>query len=66
MDTHSIRIYGQLVLSQTFSAAYVHAQSCLTLCDPMGCSPPSFSVHGNFPGKTTGMGCYFLVQGIFP
>ena len=22
------------------------AQSCLTLCDPMGCSPPGFSVHG--------------------
>ena len=24
------------------------AQSCLTLCDPMGCSPPGFSVHGGF------------------
>ena len=22
------------------------AQSCLTLCDPTGCSPPGFSVHG--------------------
>ena len=22
------------------------AQSCLTLCDPMDCSPPGFSVHG--------------------
>ena len=21
-------------------------KSCLTLCDPMGCSPPSSSVHG--------------------
>ena len=21
-------------------------ESCLTLCDPMDCSPPSFSVHG--------------------
>ena len=21
-------------------------QSCLTLCDPMDCSPPGFSVHG--------------------
>ena len=28
---------------------HVHAkslQSCLTLCDPMDCSPPGFSVHG--------------------
>ena len=28
----------------------MHAQSCLTLCGPMDCSPPSPSVHGNFPG----------------
>ena len=21
-------------------------QSCLTLCDPMDCSPPGYSVHG--------------------
>ena len=32
-----------------FYAEYVCmlvAQSCLTLCDPMNCSPPGFSVHG--------------------
>ena len=29
----------------------VHAQSCLTLCDPMDCSPPSFSVHGIFQAR---------------
>ena len=23
-----------------------NAQSCLTLCDPIDCSPPGFSVHG--------------------
>ena len=30
-------------------AAYVHAKSfqlCLTLCNPMDCSPPGSSVHG--------------------
>ena len=27
------------------------AQSCLTLCDPMDCSPPGFSVHGIFQAK---------------
>ena len=26
--------------------ACMHAQSCLTLCNPMDCSPPGFSVHG--------------------
>ena len=27
------------------------AQLCLTLCDPMDCSPPGTSVHGDSPGK---------------
>ena len=40
-------------------------QSCPTLCDPMDCSPPGSSVHGNCPGKNTGVGCYALLQGIF-
>ena len=26
-------------------------QSCLTLCDPMDCSLPGFSVHGNSPAR---------------
>ena len=42
------------------------AQSCLTLCDPMGCSPPDSSVHGDSPDKNTGIGCHSLLQGIFP
>ena len=29
-----------------FSSSVLVAQSCLTLCNPMDCSPPSFSVHG--------------------
>ena len=42
------------------------AQSCLTLCHPMNCSPPSSSVHGIFfSGKNTGAGCHFFLQGIF-
>ena len=41
------------------------AQSCPILCDPVDCSPPGFSVHGNFPGKNTGVGCHLLLQGIF-
>ena len=42
------------------------APSCLTLCDPMDCSPPGSSVHGDSPGKNTGVGCHALLQGIFP
>ena len=42
------------------------AQSCLTLCNPMDCSLPGFFVHGDSPGKNTGVGCHALLQGIFP
>ena len=35
-------------------------------CDPIGCSPPGSSVHGILRGKNTGVGCHFLLQGIFP
>ena len=41
------------------------AQSCLTLCDPTDCSPPGSSVHGDSPGKNTGVGWHALLQGIF-
>ena len=36
------------------------AQSYLTLCDPMDCSAPGSSFHGDSPGKNTGVGCHFL------
>ena len=49
-----------------FSYLCVCAQWCLTFCDPMDCSPPGSSVNGIFPGKNTGVGCHFLLQGIFP
>ena len=42
------------------------AQSCPTLCDPMDCSLPDSSVHGDSPGKNTGVGFHALLQGIFP
>ena len=33
---------------------------------PMDCSPPGSSVHGDSPGKNTGVGCHALLRGIFP
>ena len=42
------------------------AQSCLTLCNPLDCSPPGSSINGIFPGKSTRVGCHFLFWGIFP
>ena len=42
------------------------AQLCPTLCDPMDCSPPGSSVHGESPGKNSGVGCHALLPRIFP
>ena len=42
------------------------SQLCPTLCDPVDCSPPSSSVHGDSPGKNTGVGWHDLLPGIFP
>ena len=71
-------LYGSFLAHSTL-ASYLHmvvymwVQACMLsrfssvqLCDPMDCSPPSSSVHGDSPGKTTGVGCHFLLQGIFP
>ena len=41
------------------------SQPCLTLFDPVNCSLPCSSVHGDSPGKESGEGCHFLLQGIF-
>ena len=39
---------------------------CLTLCDPMDCSPTRLFSPWDFPGNNTGVGCHALLQGIFP
>ena len=50
---------------------YVHVvlclvtQSCPTLCNPIDCSLPGSSDHGDSPGKNTGVSCHACLQGIF-
>ena len=41
-------------------------QLCPTLCEPVDCSQPGSSVHGDSPDKNTEVGCHFLLQRIFP
>ena len=43
-----------------------YTQLSPTLCDPMDCSPTRLLHPRNFLGKSTGVGCHFLLQGIFP
>ena len=38
---------------------------CLTLCDPIDCSSTRLFCPWGSPGKSTGVGCHFLLQGIF-
>jgi len=62
--------YAQLLIVKSHSVCVcvcvTSLQSCLTLCSPMDCSPPGSSIHGDSPGKNTGVGCHSLLQGIFP
>ena len=39
---------------------------CPTLCDPWTVPPPGSSVHGILQANYAGLGCYTLLQGIFP
>ena len=45
--------------------AYI-GMSHSTLCDPIDCSPPGSSVHGDSRGKNTAVGCHALLQGGLP
>ena len=70
----TLYIKGQRIRETDKTRAYLKtcptvclvAQSCLTLCDPMDCSPPGFSVRGDSPGQNTGVGCHAILQDIFP
>ena len=41
----------------------MRAQLCLSLFNPMDCSPPGSSVYGILQARMPG--CHFLLQGIF-
>ena len=41
--SYTVQRYGH---KTCFQVKVLDAQSCPTLCDPMGCSPPGSSVHG--------------------
>ena len=47
--------------ASTMKVCFV-AQLCLTLYDPVDFSPPGTSVHGDSPGKNTGVGSRALLQ----
>ena len=44
---------------------YLVVKSCLTLCDPMDCSPPGFSVRGIFQVRILEWVAISFFEGIF-
>ena len=53
----------ELTVAQTESEV---TQSCLTLCDLMDTTLHQAPLSMGFSNKSTGVGCHFLLQGIFP
>ena len=54
------------LVSRRNCAVCLVIQLCLTLCNPMDCSLPGASVHGNSPGKNTAVGSHALPPGDLP
>ena len=50
------------VLKHIAAATAKSLQSCPTLCDPIGGSPPGSSIHGTVQAGTLEWGCHFLLQ----
>ena len=55
---------GQLASFTELGVLCLVAQSCPTPCYPMDCRSPGSSVHGDSPGKNTGVCCQALLQAI--
>ena len=55
--THTLCVCARMCTRLCICMHAKSLQSCLTLCDPMDCSLLGSSVHGDSPGKITGVGC---------
>ena len=63
-ELDSVCVTNEFYYNSTESLSYL--SECPTLFDPMDSSPPGCLLHPwNFLGKSTGVGCHFLLQGIF-
>ena len=52
--------------ARTQNVVALMAKLCQTLLQPHGLEPARLLCPWVFPGKNTGAGCHFLLQGIFP
>ena len=54
------------VSSQTNRLTFIESAGHSVVSNPMDYSPSGSLYPWNFPGKNAGVGCHFLLQGIFP
>ena len=52
-------------VNQLCAVLCLGTQSCPALHDPMDCILPGSSLHGDSPGRNTGVGCHALLRRIF-
>ena len=72
-DINDLQYYRSLKCTMIFGinvytliVALVQSLSCVQLLRPHGQEPARLFYPWDFPGKNTGVGCHFLLQGIFP
>ena len=63
---HEIFIIIMIIVAIQCAVLCLVTQSRPALPNLMDCSRPGSSVHGDSPGKNTGVGCHALLQGTFP
>ena len=61
-EEHTVYMHMRVCV---FASMCSFAKSCMTLCNPIDYNPPGFW-SWDFPGKNTGVGCHFLLEGVFP
>ena len=55
---HMTLIFERNKYPLLFVALCLVTRSCQTHCDPVNCSPPESSIHGDSPDKNTGVSCH--------
>ena len=61
-----VELYRRLTSDSSMIGGGLGTQLCLTLLWSRGVWPPRLLYRWDYPSKNTGMGCHFLLQGIFP
>ena len=69
-ESSLLPLFGMPVFIQGLKKIFIKCMCsvvllCLTLCEPVDCTLPGSSAHVIFSGKNSGVGCHFLLQGIF-